>query len=56
MRRLEQIMGEVSNYAPPDKVHAWQEEIEALIWREKRQNTIEVYHYLESIGVWVQPH
>ena len=56
MRRLEQIMGDISHYAPPDKVHEWQREIADLIEYQRKQSVQGVYDYLQSFGAWVQPH
>ena len=56
MRRLEQIMGEVSKYAPPDLVHEWQEEIYQLIEQARRTAVQGVYDHLTSMGIWQQPH
>ena len=49
-------MGEVANYAPPDKVHEWQKEIADLMEQQHRQSVQGVYDYLASFGAWVQPH
>ena len=56
VRRLEQIMGEVSKYAPPDLVHEWQEEIYQLIEQARRTAVQGVYDHLTSMGIWQQPH
>lgn len=56
MRRLEQIMGEVSHYAPPEEVHKWQHELQDLLEYTRQQAVNGVYYQLESFGAWVQPH
>lgn len=37
VERLEQIMGEIAHYAPPDLCHDWERRIRAILWQQGEQ-------------------
>jgi hypothetical protein len=60
MERLEQIMGEISQYAPPKRVHDWEERIRAIV-QEEKLNAVHysregIYEYLYSTGALARPY
>jgi hypothetical protein len=60
MERLEQIMGEIANYAPPKQCHDWENRIRAIMQEEKRDTIFYtregVYEYLYQTGTLQRPY
>jgi len=60
MERLEQIMGEFSQYAPPEKCHDFEKRIRDIMQQEKDEATYSfregLYEYLYSNGSLTRPY
>ena len=60
MKRLEQIMGEIAIYAPPEKCHNFEKRIRDIMQQEKDEaaHTFRegLYEYLYSNGSLARPY
>jgi len=60
MERLEQIVGEIANYAPPEVVHSLEKRIRELMQEEKTDAVFYaregIYEYLYQCGTLARPY
>lgn len=60
MERLEQVMGEIANFAPPAVVHDLENRIRAIVQAEKVEAVFYaregIYEYLYSNGALARPY
>jgi hypothetical protein len=60
MERLEQIMGEIAQYAPPEKCHDFEKRIRTILEEEKQDAVYYsregLYEYLYSNGILARPY
>lgn len=58
--RIEQIMGEIATYAPPEKCHDWEKRIRDIMQEEKHDavhySREGIYEYLYSTGALTRPY
>lgn len=60
MERLEQVMGEIALYAPPEVVHDLEKRIRAIMQEEKLEavhySREGIYEYLYQCGTLARPY
>jgi hypothetical protein len=60
MERLEQVIGEIANYAPPEKCHDWEKRIRELMENEKHDAVFYsrqgIWEYIYSTGLLPRPY
>ena len=58
--RLEQVIGELANYAPPEVVHDLEKRIRDIMQQEKQEAVFYsregIYEYLYSSGALTRPY